>query len=91
MAYLCVGGQEDTGATSQGILAHSSNSRVQGSWVASPFLTKTRGDMVKGNDLRSVSVEMRRGSKSEGLERSEPPERKDHLLDIRGQRAVCLL
>lgn len=78
MAYLCVGGQEDTGATSQGMLAHSSNSRVQGSWVASPFLTKARG----GTHLRSVSVEVRQGSKLEGLERSKLPERKDRLLDI---------
>ena len=82
MAYLCVGGQEDTGATSQGMLAHSSNSRVQGSWVASPFLTKARGGTVKGNDLWSVSMEGRRGSKLDGLERSEPPERKDCFLDI---------
>lgn len=37
---------------------------------------------MKGNDLRSVSVEVRQGSKLEGLERSKPPERKDRLLDI---------
>lgn len=46
---------------------------------------------MKGNDLRRVSTEMRRGSKLEGLERSEPPERKGHVLDIQGQRAVRLL
>lgn len=46
---------------------------------------------MKGNDLRRVCAEMRRGSKLEGLECSEPPERKGCVLDIRGQRAVHLL